>query len=61
MSVTSSGLKMVARDALAAAFPSWPAPRPSARLWVERPAIQDEIERGIFYNDFEQYKEGKAA
>jgi hypothetical protein len=23
---------------------------------VERPATPDEIERGIFYNDFEQYK-----
>jgi hypothetical protein len=28
---------------------------------VERPATPDEIERGIFYNDFEHYKEGKAA
>jgi hypothetical protein len=28
---------------------------------VERPATQNEIERGIFYNDFEHYKEGKAA
>ena len=28
---------------------------------VERLATPDEIERGIFYNDFEHYKEGKAA
>jgi hypothetical protein len=28
---------------------------------IERPATPEEIERGIFYSDFEQYKEGKAA
>ena len=28
---------------------------------VERLATPDEIERGIFYNDFEHYKGGKAA
>jgi hypothetical protein len=28
---------------------------------IERPPTPDEIERGIFYSDFEQYKEGKAA
>jgi hypothetical protein len=28
---------------------------------VERPATQEEVERGIFYNSFEHYKEGKAA
>ena len=28
---------------------------------VERPATPDEIERGVFYNDFEHYKEGMAA
>lgn len=28
---------------------------------VERPATPEEIERGIFYSDFEHYKEGKAA
>jgi hypothetical protein len=27
---------------------------------VERPATPDEIERGIFYNDFEHYKQGNA-
>lgn len=26
---------------------------------VERPATPEEVERGIFYNDFEHYKEGK--
>jgi hypothetical protein len=28
---------------------------------VERPATPEEAERGIFYSDFEQYKQGKAA
>jgi hypothetical protein len=28
---------------------------------VERPATTDEAERGIFYSDFEHYKQGKAA
>jgi hypothetical protein len=28
---------------------------------VERPATPEETERGIFYSDFEEYKEGKAA
>jgi 8-oxo-dGTP pyrophosphatase MutT (NUDIX family) len=28
---------------------------------VERAASPEEIERGIFYSDFEQYKQGKAA
>ena len=26
---------------------------------VERPATPDEIERGVFYTDYEHYKEGK--
>jgi hypothetical protein len=28
---------------------------------VERPATPDEIQHGIFYNDFEHYKEGRTA
>jgi hypothetical protein len=28
---------------------------------VERLANPEEIERGIFYSDFEQYQQGKAA
>ena len=28
---------------------------------VERPATPDEIERGVFYTSYENYKEGKVA
>ena len=28
---------------------------------VERPATPEEVERGIFYDSFEDYKKGKAA